>query len=521
LKRHRLISAVAAFALLVAAPVAAGSVGDGIVGGTQAPPGKYPAQAFLEIDGGAAFCGGTLIESNWVLTAAHCATDFGEVLTLGRLRVGLGHVARNQISDFYGVAGVDVHSGYDPFTSNGNDLALLRLDRPAPYAPLRVIRTDETAKWTPPANATIIGWGLTSEGGDPSNELREATAPLVADSTCASAYGPDFDLNTMVCAGNGATDTCQGDSGGPLMVPDGPNALVLAGVTSWGQGCARPAFPGVYVRLGAPQLNSWVVGPRPTASFTASGQNLGATVTLTSTSANTEGGSFDSFLWDLDADGQYDDASGAIVSHTFPTSGTVQVGLLASKTFGDWASTRQTIRINRTPSASAGQSVYAVPEGRSVALAATATDPDGDALDYRWDLNGDRTFESTGQTTTFTALGLDGPVTRVATLRVCDFFGACVDATASVRVTNAPPRANAGRDKRAKPRQRLLFRMRATDPGRDRLRVFWRFGDGRRASGARVTHRYKRPGRYTVTATVIDDNGARATDRVRVRVTRR
>jgi PKD domain len=112
-------------------------------------------------------------------------------------------------------------------------------------------------------------------------------------------------------------------------------------------------------------------------------------------------------------------------------------------------------------------------------------------------------------------------VTRVATLRVCDFFGACVEATAIVRVTNAPPRANAGRDRRAKPRQRLLFRMRATDPGRDRLRVLWTFGDGRRASGAVVTHRFRRARTYIVRATVIDDDGARATDRVRVRVTRR
>jgi large repetitive protein len=182
--------------------------------------------------------------------------------------------------------------------------------------------------------------------------------------------------------------------------------------------------------------------------------------------------------------------------------------------------TRPPIRINRPPLASAGPNAYSVPEGRSVALTAAANDPDGDALDYRWDLNRDGAFESSGQRTTFTALGLDGPVTRSTTLRVCDFFGACVEATGLVRVTNAPPAANAGRDRRARLRQRLRFRMRATDPGRDRLRVIWRFGDGRRASGAVVTHRFRRARTYIVRATVIDDDGARAVDRVRVRIRR-
>ena len=90
---------------------------------------------------------------------------------------------------------------------------------------------------------------------------------MTSDTECLAAYEdyPDpgdqaFDPATMVCAGDlvdGGEDTCQGDSGGPLMVFDG-SELVLAGVTSFGEGCAEAEYPGVYARVGADALNDWV-----------------------------------------------------------------------------------------------------------------------------------------------------------------------------------------------------------------------------------------------------------------------
>jgi secreted trypsin-like serine protease len=94
--------------------------------------------------------------------------------------------------------------------------------------------------------ARILGWGTTSSNGSSSNQLRTATVPTVSDSSCGSSYGSDFVQSDMVCAGKttGGVDTCQGDSGGPLLIGG-----VLAGITSWGEGCAQAGYPGVYTRL--------------------------------------------------------------------------------------------------------------------------------------------------------------------------------------------------------------------------------------------------------------------------------
>ena len=72
--------------------------------------------------------------------------------------------------------------------------------------------------------------------------------PIVSDAQCAETYGVQLVASQHLCAGypQGGTDTCQGDSGGPLMVRNGSNQFILAGITSFGIGCARPDIPGVY-----------------------------------------------------------------------------------------------------------------------------------------------------------------------------------------------------------------------------------------------------------------------------------
>ncbi len=217
-----------------------------VVGGTTADPGSWPWIVSLRTSNNSHYCGGSLIDPSWVLTAAHCGMP-------ASVRVGptaSTAVVRN-------VTRRIVHPGYNASTSR-NDVALIQLSQPVdgvetvrlnrdPGFPASVPLAEATS--TAWANTHVAGWGATAEGGSGSATLLEAAVPALTNSSCANAYPNDEISASNLCAGyqGGGVDTCQGDSGGPLTFSFG--RPLLAGITSWGIGCARPGLPGVYVRV--------------------------------------------------------------------------------------------------------------------------------------------------------------------------------------------------------------------------------------------------------------------------------
>ncbi|WP_081194613.1 S1 family peptidase [Saccharomonospora piscinae] len=238
--RRRLVVAltVLAGALCVSASHAAGAA-QPIVGGDSASIGDHPYVAFLVDGRGNQYCGGTVVSSTEVLTAAHCAlavreSDLGVV-------VGRERVASSE-GEEVGVDDVWVASGYDNPLS-GDDIAVLTLDESVSVR-AAALPTSESF-YSPGTMATVLGWGRLFENGPKPGSLRAADVPMVSDSDCADVFR-SFDSDTMVCAGwdSGGIDACQGDSGGPLVVGD-----TVVGVVSWGDGCAEPGKPGVYTRV--------------------------------------------------------------------------------------------------------------------------------------------------------------------------------------------------------------------------------------------------------------------------------
>lgn len=259
-----------------------------IVGGSPAQEGDWPWQAYVRL--GPYACGGTLIAPRIVLTAAHCVYDFmDQLIDPGQISVRLGVTSlSSSAGERVGILEVIPYPGFRIVDGSlDQDLALLVLDRAVQYPAVGLVGSQDglTAADT---SAIIIGWGTLAEGGTTPDWLQQAAVPIVANDVCAAAYarGSGFPiLPTMLCAGfaSGGTDSCQGDSGGPLLVPNRDRTGYLqAGITSFGDGCARPDAYGVYTRVG--MFKSWIVAEtnRQTNSIFAPAESFAVSLADTS-----------------------------------------------------------------------------------------------------------------------------------------------------------------------------------------------------------------------------------------------
>jgi len=225
------------------APAAAGIEPDGgpgiaVVGGTRAAQGEFPWMVRLSMG-----CGGAMFTQQIVLTAAHCVSrtgpNTGVTVTAGVVDLQSSRAIRVRSTFIHRAPG---WSG----ATNANDWALIKLAQPinVPTLPIATNTTFNTGMFD------VMGWGAAREGGGQQRFLLKARVPFVSDASCGARYraaGHTFINSDHLCAGleQGGIDTCQGDSGGP-MVARTANGFIQVGIVSWGEGCARPRFAGVY-----------------------------------------------------------------------------------------------------------------------------------------------------------------------------------------------------------------------------------------------------------------------------------
>ncbi|GBP00025.1 Trypsin, alkaline C [Eumeta japonica] len=238
-----------------------------IVGGENTNIQRYPYMSNMQLRWGTTWiqwCGGSLITTQSVLSAAHCYA--GDSPSQWRVRLGSTYASSG--GSVHAVWALVLHEQYNRPTSLDNDVAIVRLATPAVLSASVGVARIAGSNYNLADNTlvTAIGWGdLWSDGPAP-EILQHVDVYTINQNVCAQRYAhlktlPGFqhwpDITPgMLCAGIldvGGRDACQGDSGGPLA----HQGDIIVGVTSWGYDCAHPTYPGVNARVS--YYTNWIV----------------------------------------------------------------------------------------------------------------------------------------------------------------------------------------------------------------------------------------------------------------------
>ena len=230
-----------------------------IVGGYQVDDDRFAFMASIQsrssdgTDGH--FCGGSVISSRWILTAAHCV----EGTNPGEIQVGVGRDNIDDLSTGQTLLADRIEVHPDDADTGTFDAALIHVtaDIAAPAIALSP-QGDDTLEQDG-APLTVAGWG-TEFFGSPfiPAQLKAVDVEAVADENCTTNRAQGFQDESEVCAETIGGDSCQGDSGGPLFGTLADGRRVQVGIVSYGLGCAVPQFPGVYGEVNNPSIHTFI-----------------------------------------------------------------------------------------------------------------------------------------------------------------------------------------------------------------------------------------------------------------------
>jgi len=236
-------------ALILVACLVSLAASQRIVGGEEAEPHEFPWQISLRrASDNFHFCGGSVLNENTVVTAAHCTVIWDspdEVVIVAGEHNKKVDEGTEQTRD---VTKLTVHESYGSPKGFENDIALWSLAEPLVFDDAVAAVPLPKPMQESSGECTVTGWGTLSSGGSTPDVLMKVNVPVVADSTCKLEY-PFSIADSMICAGERGKDSCQGDSGGPLVCYNADGSGYLGGIVSWGRGCAGLFSPGVYTEV--------------------------------------------------------------------------------------------------------------------------------------------------------------------------------------------------------------------------------------------------------------------------------